>query len=105
MTNQTLARAPRRLSRPRWMDPRVIAGILLVIASVVVGSRVIAASSQTTPLWAATRAISVGTVLAAGDLEPVDVNLGATGTRYVGMGSDPVGRVVNVAVGPGELIP
>jgi hypothetical protein len=87
------------------MDPRVLGGILLVIASVVVGSRVIAASAQTAPIWAATKAISAGTVLVAGDLEPVDVNLAAAGTRYVGTASSAVGRVVNVAIGAGELVP
>lgn len=99
------ARSPRRLTTPRWLDPRIIGGILLVVVAVVVGSRVVAASSQTAPIWSATRSLAVGTVLATGDLEAVDVNLGAAGSRYVGAGSDPVGREVAVPLQPGELVP
>ena len=105
MTTQDAGRAPRRLTRPRWMDPRVIGGILLVIVAIVVGSRVIAASARTTPIWAAARVLSAGTVVAQGDLEPVDVNLGESGSRYVSAGSDPVGRAVNSEIKPGELVP
>lgn len=76
-----------------------------MVVAVVVGSRVVAASSQTAPMWSATRPLAVGTVLAAGDLEPVEVNLGDAGPRYLGAGSDPVGREVAVALQPGELVP
>lgn len=105
MAAQEPGRTPRRLTTPRWLDPRIIGGILLVVVAVVVGSRVVAASSQTAPIWSATRPLAVGTVLAAGDLEAVDVNLGDAGARYVGAGADPVGREVAVALAPGELVP
>jgi hypothetical protein len=105
MATQAPARAPRRLTTPRWLDPRIIGGILLVVAAVVIGARVVAASSQTAPIWSAVRPLAVGTVLTAGDLEPLDVNLGDAGGRYVSAGSDPVGRTVNTPLQPGELVP
>ncbi len=105
MSTDVAPRTPRRLNRPRWMDPRVVGGILLVVASVVVGSRVIAASGQTAPIWSAARSLSAGTVLTNSDLEPLDVNLGVAGSHYLGMGSNLVGRAINVEIRPGELIP
>lgn len=105
MATQEPGRTPRRLTTPRWLDPRIVGGILLMVVAVVVGSRVVAASSQTAPIWSATRPLAVGTVLAAGDLEAVDVNLGDAGARYVGAGADPIGREVSVPLQPGELVP
>ncbi len=105
MTTQAPARSPRRLTTPRWLDPRIIGGILLVVVAVVVGARVVAASSQTVPIWSAARPLAAGTVLSAGDLEPLDVNLGTAGGRYVSAGSDPLGRTVNASLQPGELVP
>ena len=105
MTTPAPGRSPRRLTTPRWLDPRIVGGILLVVAAVVIGAKVVAASSQTAPIWSAARPLAVGTVLTAGDLEPLEVNLGDAGERYVSAGSDPVGRTVTTALAPGELVP
>lgn len=105
MTTQPPGRSPRRLTTPRWVDPRIIGGILLVVVAVVIGARVVAAGSRTVPIWSAARPLAVGTVLTAGDLDVMDVNLGAAGGRYVSAGSDPVGRTVHAALQPGELVP
>ncbi len=99
------SRIPRRIGRPRWMDPRIIGGILLLVAAVVIGSRVIAASSRTAPVWSATRDLSAGTVLADGDLVAADVNLGDTGTQYLAVQVNPVGRTVGSVIRRGELVP
>lgn len=99
------AAAPRRLSRPRWLDPRIIIGLLLVIASVVVGAKVLGADRQTTGVWSASRALAPGTVLAVGDLVNVEVNLGATAGAYVGSADDMTGRILDRVLSPGELLP
>ncbi len=105
MANQNGAKVPRRLARPKWLDPRLIGGILLVVVAVVVGSRVIAASARTTAMWSATHTLAVGTVIIEGDLDAVEVNLGDIGSGYLGAGSNPVGRTLISDVRVGELLP
>ncbi len=102
------APVPRRTRRPRWLDVRVIGGLVLVIAAVVVGARVVGASSHTSPVWAATKDLAAGTVITATDLVAVDVNLADTATQYVaadtGTGAV-VGASLEVPVKAGELVP
>ena len=102
------APVPRRTSRPRWLDLRVIGGVLLVIAAVVVGARVIGASAHTSPVWAATRNLAAGTVLTTADLAVVEVNLADNATHYLAAGGGTTG-VVGASLGEpidaGELIP
>ena len=96
---------PRRMNRPRWLDPRVIGGVLLLVASVVIGVRVIGSSSHTTAVWASTGNLAAGTVIASGDLAEVDVNLGDTSASYLAASVAPVGRVLNRPVAKGDLLP
>lgn len=102
------APVPRRVHRPRWLDPRIIGGLLLVIAAVVAGARVVGASSRTNAVWSASHDIAAGTVLTAGDITSVDVNLGDNAGRYVL--ADParntvIGHALTVSVRGGELLP
>ncbi len=96
---------PRRLSRPRWFDARVIGGILLLVASVVVGAKVIGAASRTSPVWAAAVDLAAGTVLRSEDLVAADVNLGDRGASYVDAASDLAGMVLGRPLGAGEFVP
>jgi hypothetical protein len=99
------APTPRRLSRPKWLNVRVVGGILLVIAAVVIGARVIGASAQTTAVWAADRDLASGTVLGAGDLISVEVNLGDRAGLYLAPGSaSPVGMTMANSIAAGELL-
>src|SRR5690242_10075631 len=89
------APAPRRLSRPKWFNVRVVGGILLVIAAIVIGARVMAAGAQTAPVWAAERGLAAGTVIGAGDLTAVEVNLGDNSAAYLSPQSrSPVGMTL-----------
>ncbi len=102
------APVPRRLTRPRWLDIRVIGGLVLVIVAVVVGARVVGASSHTSQVLAATRTLAAGTVLTPSDLVAVEVNLGVSAARYLGAGTATtgvVGSTLSVAVNAGELVP
>lgn len=102
------APVPRRLSRPRWWDPRIVGGLLLVVVAVVVGAKVIGASTRTSPIWAATHDLAAGTVLTSNDLVAVDVNLGGQTGEYLlaATGTDAVaGRLVSRPVHGGELLP
>jgi hypothetical protein len=93
------------MSRPRWLDPRVVGGVLLLVASVVIGARVVGTSAHTTAVWAATGNLAAGTVLGAADLAEVDVNLGDASASYLSAVEAPVGRVLNRPVSTGELVP
>jgi len=99
------APTPRRLSRPKWLNVRVVGGILLVVAAVVVGARVIGASAQTAAVWAAERDLAAGTVLTPGDLTPVEVNLGDNTSLYLSPASgSPIGMTVVSPMSAGELL-
>lgn len=97
--------APRRMGRPRWVNPRVVGGVLLVVASVAVGARVVGAAAHTTPVWAASADLAAGTVLTSGDVARVEVNLAANGDRYLDAATVLAGRVLARAVSAGELVP
>jgi SAF domain len=74
----------RRGIRSRWRDPRLLLGVLLVLASVLVGARVLAGADDTTPVWAATRDLPAGSQVSADDVEVVDVSFGSeVGTAYL----------------------
>lgn len=95
-----------RLAAPRWLDGRLVLGLLLVLVSVVVGARVLSSADRSTLVWAASKDLTAGTLLADGDLEPVRVRLFESAGQYVGAGGrPPVGYVVRRGLGAGELLP
>ena len=99
------APSPRRLRRPRWINARVIAGILILVAAIVVGAKVIGSNTQTTPVWAAQRDLAAGTVLGPGDLASVEVNLGEAAAQYLTpSASAPEGMTVVQPLRAGELV-
>lgn len=100
--------APRadRLNRPRWLDPRLLGGVLLVLLSVAFGARTFSALDRRTEVWALTRDLGAGSTLAPGDLVPRSVRLdAASASRYLAASTAPVGRVTVRALGEGELLP
>ena len=96
---------PRRVRPPRWLDLRVVLGVLLVLGSVLLGGRIISAADATVRVWAAAADLAPGTELAPDDLVAVDVRLDATAESYLSAASRPEGRVLARAVGAGELLP
>jgi|1186.fasta_scaffold121275_2 Flp pilus assembly protein CpaB len=95
-----------RVGRPRWRDARLLGGVLLVLASVVLGSRVLAAADDTTSVWAVSRDLAAGTSLRADDVERRDVRLGTAASTYLSARGDaPVGYVVSRPLHSGELLP
>lgn len=97
--------AASRVRGPRWKDPRLVVGILLVLVSVAVGARVFTTADRTTAVWAAARDLDSGAVLSAGDVVQKRVRLLDTASRYVAGSQSPVGYVLTRAVGAGELLP
>lgn len=97
---------PRRLSTPSWFDLRLVLGIVLVLASVLIGARVVSSASQTYPRVAARHDLAAGTVLTADDVTLARVQLPDRGTGvYVPELQDAVGKQLSRAVSAGELIP
>jgi hypothetical protein len=97
--------AARRVRAPRWLDLRLVLGVLLVLVSVLVGARVIGAADATVPVWSVRGDLAAGTVLSEDDLTAVDVRLDAAATGYLSTTADPHGRTLSRAVGAGELLP
>lgn len=95
-----------RLATPRWLDARLVLGVLLVLVSVVVGARVLAAADRTQLVWTATRDLAAGATLSADDVEATQVRLLSAGDRYLAApGTDVDGYVLERPVGAGELLP
>lgn len=96
---------PRRVRPPQWLDLRLVLGLLLVLGSVLLGARVVAAADATVPAWAAVGDLAPGTVLTSADLVSVDVRLDDTADAYLSSSTRPEGRTLSRAVGAGELVP
>lgn len=95
-----------RLSKPGWLDGRLLLGVLLVLVSVVVGARTLSAADRSTLVWATTGDVALGSQLSASDLAPARVRLYDNVDRYLDATSPPpVGYVVRRALGEGELLP
>lgn len=96
-----------RLRAPSWRDPRLLVGVALVLGSVVLGTRVVAAADRTTPVWALAAPVAAGQAVRAGDLRPVGVRLDAPASgAYVPASTAPDGDWVALrTLAAGELLP
>lgn len=92
-------------ARRTWMDPRLVIGIALVLVSLAGVWLVVQQSARTETAWAATRTMLPGDIVAAGDVEQVEVRLPHSHQRYLDAAADPVGMVVASTVGEGEVLP
>jgi hypothetical protein len=99
------APTPRRVRPPRWLDLRLVLGVLLVLGSVLLGARVVGAADATVPVWAVAGDLAAGTELGADDLVAVDVRLDGTADAYLSTSTRPEGRTLARAVRAGELLP
>lgn len=98
-------RAATRLRRPSYRDPRLIAGLLLVTASVVTGAKVVSSFDETTPHYVAAHPLAPGDRLSAADLRVVDVNLGPGAPVYLSTAVAAEGLLVTQRVGADGLVP
>jgi hypothetical protein len=96
---------PRRVRPPRWLDLRLVLGVLLVLGSVLLGARVVGSADATVPVWAATGDLAAGTVLTGDDLVAVDVRLDDAAGAYLSATTRPAGRPLARTVRKGELLP
>jgi len=101
------APAAARLRRPGWRDPRLLAGIAMVAASVLLGSWAVRTAQATVPVYMTRAALVPGDRVAADELAVVDVRLGTVNLDHYLRADQPVATdgVVVRAVGRGELVP
>lgn len=105
----TTSPSPRRVKTPTWFDTRLVAGVLLVIVSVVIGAVVVARADSTRRVWAVRNNLAPGTVLTSGDIKAEKVRL-PDRALYYPTGSDaakdnPVGKTLTRQLLAGELLP
>lgn len=95
-----------RLPRARWLDTRLLLGLLLVLCSVVAGARLFAAADDTVPVWTAAADLGPGVPLGPADVVPRQVRLVGGAEHYLSAsGPVPAGLVLTRPVGRGELLP
>ncbi|MDQ3095107.1 MAG: hypothetical protein M3Q82_03975 [Actinomycetota bacterium] len=99
--------AARRLRGSRWRDPRIWLGAALVLASIVVGARVLAAADDTVAIWALRGDLASGITVDSGDVAAVDIHFAdaSDASRYVSAEEPlPAGLHLVRDVGAGELL-
>lgn len=96
-----------RLRQPRWLDARLLIGVGLVLGSIVLGARVVAAATGSDLVWQVKAELAAGTPLAEDDLRAVEVRLpsAAAGAYLAAAGNKPVGWVLTRPIGERELLP
>lgn len=95
-----------RLPRTRWLDPRLLIGLLLVLASVVLGATVVAGADDRVQVWSLARDLGPGTALTRSDLTLTSVHLHQSAARrYLSARQRVTGLVVTRPLGRGELLP
>ena len=95
----------RRIRSPSWLDLRLVAGVVLVLACVVLGVRVVSSADRTSRFWAASHNLAAGVVLQSSDLHAVAVRLPSDSAGYEPVGTDVVGKALTRPIGAGELVP
>ncbi|TAK69151.1 MAG: hypothetical protein EPO13_08030 [Actinomycetota bacterium] len=94
--------AAERLRPQRWREPRFVAGLVLVMVSVVLGARLVGSGPAGTAVWAAAKPLAAGTTIGAADLVPV--RLDGDASAYVAATAVPTG-VLHRDLAAGELLP
>jgi hypothetical protein len=98
-----------RLRRPRWTDPRLLVGLVLVAVATVAGTRVVAAADDTAAVWAVADAVRAGDPVRPDLLEVTRVRIGegdgAGDGLYLPAGEPPPGGVFTRDLAAGELVP
>ncbi len=93
----------RRTSRAWWRDTRVLAGVVLIVVSMLVGARLLSGGDDTVTAWQATRDLAPGAVVSPGDVVAVAIPAALAGAYAEGSGlpTSPLDRPLLA----GEILP
>ena len=95
-----------RLKKPSWKDPRLLVGVLLVLASVAGVIALVGSADRTTEVFAAREPIAVGERLTPDNVARVKVRLGEVEAHYITAESGmPDGAVAVQRIGKDQLLP
>lgn len=92
-----------RTSRAWWRDGRVLAGIALIVVSMLIGARLLSSGDDTVTAWQVTRDLAPGAVVSSDDVVAVAIPAGVAGAYAAGDGlpTAPIDRPLLA----GELLP
>jgi hypothetical protein len=104
---QTSPPPASRASAPGWRDPRLVLGVVLVAACVLVGSRLLAGADDTVAVWSLRHDVPAGAALTASDLTAVRVHFAdGAGQHYLSAAADLAdGATAAHDLTAGELLP
>jgi len=96
-----------RLRRPRWTDPRLLVGLVLVAVATVAGARLLAVADDTAAVWATADEVRAGDPVRTDDLVVSRVRIadGADEGAYLAAEDSPPGGVFTRDLAAGELVP
>lgn len=95
-----------RQSRPKWLDPKLFLGLLLVLGSMALGARIIGQADQTDTVLVAAEDIAKNAPVTADSFAEIDIRFTDDSVqRYVGPGSDFTGARSTRVIKAGELVP
>lgn len=105
---QVLRTLPGTARKPSGFafDPRLLIGLLLVVASVTGVVFVVSAADRTSPVYLARGTLTIGETITVDDLSVSNIRMEGAGTLYLEPGDVPIGGlVVTRTVTQGELVP
>jgi len=95
-----------RLKRPSWKDPRLLVGVLLVLASIAGVIFLVGSADRSTEVYAAREGIAVGERLTQENVVRAKVRLGDTEQHYITVAAGlPQDVVAMQRIGKDQLVP
>jgi len=96
-----------RLALPRWLDPKLLLGLLLVVVAMLLGARVFASADDTVAVYQVKAAMFTGDALTQDSVTITRVHFseGSVADNYVSAAQAlPAGQVVNHDLRAGEML-
>lgn len=105
-----MARAAQRIQARGWRDPRLVAGIIIVLATTLLGAKLFISQDHTDGYWSLASPVKAGETVRTADVVEVRARLtGDTKDSYVRSdhvsASELTSKVWTVDMSPGGLLP